>query len=362
MSSKKKSKKTQKTRLLLNEALSQGSKANWSDARKQAWSKIESNPNTYYFRFNAPGEDQKVGKWKFEEQKVFFERFKDLHGVNLLSKIDADTGKIGISTKKLKNNSNIGQWGIFSKKIPGRVGYQCAAFYRTLVKAGKSKDPHNTNFLDDDTPSRFYFDYSSNPANDPLIDQLVAKNFESQKNPPRPTPKPKQNKKKRISSLPSSPDNDTLYTKTTVILNNHLLSRLKNANWDSSVKSKSSHPTSKTKTIKSNIISNNQFIRGLLSRKATRSLAKSGGVKSLEWFEYGGKGRGKFSRCKFKKPTERMYKKIKMRKRDGTSESDELARILKDMKSKKKIGIRERSEDEAEIVLQKEKNRKKYEN
>jgi hypothetical protein len=32
------------------------------------------------------------------------------------------------------------QWGIFSKPIPGRVGYQCSNFYRQLIKKGEIKD------------------------------------------------------------------------------------------------------------------------------------------------------------------------------------------------------------------------------
>jgi hypothetical protein len=33
------------------------------------------------------------------------------------------------------------QWGIFSETIPGRVGYQCANFYRALIAAGEIEDP-----------------------------------------------------------------------------------------------------------------------------------------------------------------------------------------------------------------------------
>ena len=35
----------------------------WSEARKIAWAKRDTAPNTYYFRFNAPGEKQKTGPW-----------------------------------------------------------------------------------------------------------------------------------------------------------------------------------------------------------------------------------------------------------------------------------------------------------
>lgn len=35
-----------------------------------------------------------------------------------------------------------GQWGIFSRAIPGRVGYQCSNFYRQLIESGKVHDPN----------------------------------------------------------------------------------------------------------------------------------------------------------------------------------------------------------------------------
>lgn len=33
-----------------------------------------------------------------------------------------------------------GNWGLFSTAIPGRVGYQCANFYRQLIEAGEIQD------------------------------------------------------------------------------------------------------------------------------------------------------------------------------------------------------------------------------
>ncbi|KAJ3056246.1 hypothetical protein HK097_007606 [Rhizophlyctis rosea] len=88
----------------------------WSDARVKAYRQIGTNPNSYYYRFNAPGEKQKNGVWDKAEREVFFKR---------LDELGAD-----------------GQWGIFSMAIPGRVGYQCSNFYRHLVKSGEIKD-HN---------------------------------------------------------------------------------------------------------------------------------------------------------------------------------------------------------------------------
>ena len=45
----------------------------WSEARKIAWAKRDTAPNTYYFRFNAPGEKQKTGPWSdVREHSCFF--------------------------------------------------------------------------------------------------------------------------------------------------------------------------------------------------------------------------------------------------------------------------------------------------
>src|SRR4051812_19926888 len=77
----------------------------WSQARIRAYEMIDKNPNSYYYRFNAPGEVQRKGQWEDDEKKLFFDRLSELGGAN-------------------------GQWGIFAMKIPGRVGYQCSNFYR----------------------------------------------------------------------------------------------------------------------------------------------------------------------------------------------------------------------------------------
>lgn len=70
----------------------------WSGARIRAYKMIDTKPNSYYYRFNAPQEKQRNGVWTHEEKLVFLKRLED---------IGAD-----------------GQWGIFSMAIPGRVGYQ----------------------------------------------------------------------------------------------------------------------------------------------------------------------------------------------------------------------------------------------
>ncbi|KAI8377647.1 uncharacterized protein BYT42DRAFT_614312 [Radiomyces spectabilis] len=102
----------------------------WSQARIRAYQMIDENPNSYYYRFNAPGEEQRKGQWTEDEKKVFFERLREV-GAN-------------------------GQWGIFSMKVPGRVGYQCSNFYRLLVETKKIKDPNYV--LDERGKAHYLFD------------------------------------------------------------------------------------------------------------------------------------------------------------------------------------------------------------
>lgn len=86
----------------------------WSKARIKAYQKIDVNPNSYYYRFNKPGEKQRHGLWTKEESENFMRR---------LEEVGAD-----------------GQWGIFSMAIPGRVGYQCSNYYRRLLMSKVLKD------------------------------------------------------------------------------------------------------------------------------------------------------------------------------------------------------------------------------
>ncbi|KAI8906626.1 hypothetical protein DFJ77DRAFT_504459 [Powellomyces hirtus] len=114
------------SRLRLDEALSQLENGGdpskvfegWSDARVRAYQQIKTKPNSYYYRFNAPGEKQRNGVWTKEERTLFFNRLEEM---------GAD-----------------GQWGIFSMAIPGRVGYQCSNFYRHLLKSGEVIDENYT--------------------------------------------------------------------------------------------------------------------------------------------------------------------------------------------------------------------------
>jgi len=102
-------------RLLLNDALKNvGNFEGWSDARIKAWKNRKTAPNAYFYRFNVPGQPQKNGKWSKDENKLFMKRVLEL-GVN-------------------------DKWGLFSKAIPGRVGYVCSNRWTKLMKDGAVKD------------------------------------------------------------------------------------------------------------------------------------------------------------------------------------------------------------------------------
>lgn len=125
------------SRLRLDDALQQLEKADdpekvfdgWSEARIRAYRQIKTKPNSYYYRFNAPGEKQRNGVWTPEERKLFFKRLAEV-GAN-------------------------GQWGLFSMTIPGRVGYQCSNFYRSMLKSGEIQDENYT--VDEKGELRYLF-------------------------------------------------------------------------------------------------------------------------------------------------------------------------------------------------------------
>jgi hypothetical protein len=55
-----------------------------------------------------------------------------------------------------------GQWGVFSMKIPGRVGYQCSNYYRQLIEQGKIKDENYV--IDEKGKARFLFKGKRKPG------------------------------------------------------------------------------------------------------------------------------------------------------------------------------------------------------
>lgn len=125
----KKKKQITVKKLKLDDAIAQGSMEGWSTARIRAWNLRHENPNAYYYRFNHPGEVQRNGKWTEEEREVFLARMQEV-GVN-------------------------GQWGIFAKEIYGRVGYQCANFYRQMIENAEIEDPRYV--IDENGKAHFLF-------------------------------------------------------------------------------------------------------------------------------------------------------------------------------------------------------------
>ncbi|KAG0164971.1 hypothetical protein DFQ30_009145 [Apophysomyces sp. BC1015] len=91
----------------------------WQGSRIKAWEGRYLNAEGYYYRFVVPGEGQRNGGWSKDEHKLFMGRY---------SEWISRGWKIGAS------------WGLFSKGIPHRVGYQCMNYYRKLVSDNKIRD------------------------------------------------------------------------------------------------------------------------------------------------------------------------------------------------------------------------------
>ena len=106
--------------------------AGWSEARIKGWKNRIKKPNAYYYRFNAPGERQANGGWTPKEHELFM-----------------------ATLAKLPDGKANYEWGTFSISIPGRVGYQCSNYYRSLVKNGVVQDENY--MLDDKGELRFNF-------------------------------------------------------------------------------------------------------------------------------------------------------------------------------------------------------------
>lgn len=88
--------------------------ADWAPCKKQAWLDIERNPNAFYYRHVDPNEKRKNGPWTEDEKQLFLKVLEE-------------------------HPPEMGHWGLFSRHIPGRVGYQCNAYYKKLVAAGVVK-------------------------------------------------------------------------------------------------------------------------------------------------------------------------------------------------------------------------------
>lgn len=84
----------------------------WAQCKKQAWLQIDVNPNAFFYRHVLPGEERKNGPWSDDEKVLFLKNLKE-------------------------HPPESGHWGLFARNIPGRVGYQCNAYFKKLVAAGE---------------------------------------------------------------------------------------------------------------------------------------------------------------------------------------------------------------------------------
>jgi hypothetical protein len=84
----------------------------WSPCRQQSWLQLQDNPNGFFYRHLLPGEQRKNGAWSEEENLLFLQTLQE-------------------------HPPETGHWGLFSRHIPGRVGYQCNAQYKRLIAAGR---------------------------------------------------------------------------------------------------------------------------------------------------------------------------------------------------------------------------------
>ena len=100
----------------------------WSKARIDAFMNKDTKPNAYYYRFLDRGEIQSNGGFTKEQHIKFMQRAKEI-GVNV-------------------------QWGIFSRTIPGKVGYQCSNHWRQLILNKKVEDP---NYWYDPSEKKLHF-------------------------------------------------------------------------------------------------------------------------------------------------------------------------------------------------------------
>ena len=143
----------------------------WSEARIKAWNGRHKNENAYYYRFNAPGEAQANAKWSEAEHDLFMATLAKCNG-----KHGDEPGRADYV------------WGMFAKNIPGRVGYQCSNYYRTLVKNGTVVDSNY--MVDEKGEIRFCFKnkgFERKPKGEGEVGRpLVVKPKK------RPAPKPKK--------------------------------------------------------------------------------------------------------------------------------------------------------------------------
>ena len=164
--------------------------AGWSEARIKGW-KNPQKTERVLLSLQCPGRTP-------SERWLDAKRTRTVHTATLANKLP--DGKANY------------EWGTFSISIPGRVGYQCSNYYRSLVKNGVVQDENY--MLDDKGELRFNF---KNKVHMTTIGSATAKI----KAPPkpkkpkmRPPPKIKKPKLKKPKKEPKSKKRKTKATTT----------------------------------------------------------------------------------------------------------------------------------------------------
>lgn len=81
--------------------------------KRRAFEERLTNPDHYYYRHNAPGQEHKQGKWLHEEDLVL------LAAMHQRDPLRDPMGQ---------------NWGLLSVHVPGRIGYQCSSRHSKLIK------------------------------------------------------------------------------------------------------------------------------------------------------------------------------------------------------------------------------------
>ncbi|CAN8064210.1 unnamed protein product [Agarophyton chilense] len=85
--------------------------ANWTLARRRAWSRRFTDPSSYFYHYCHPIFDAKVGRWSIQEHCLFL----------------AAISRIPPTEKN---------WSVVSLLVPGRTGSECRRYYHRIGRAG----------------------------------------------------------------------------------------------------------------------------------------------------------------------------------------------------------------------------------
>jgi hypothetical protein len=96
----------------------------WSASRRRSYKNVPNFPNAYFYSYTAPGEVQKHGAWSGEEHCEFLKHIEQYGGWE-------KAGEEGM------------RWGDFSRKMAGRVGYQCSNYYLHLRRVRRKLQDDN---------------------------------------------------------------------------------------------------------------------------------------------------------------------------------------------------------------------------